>query len=368
MALLLLSGGPSVVAKLKKSQSGRIKKSALRKTKKTNARTKKNRSSEVPFALKVRRSKPLSAGKIANAGRGAHDFTDVMAELKDCVKTLRGPNGCLWDKEQTLLTLIPYLIEESYELAEALRQGEPAEICEELGDVLFQVFILAELGEEKSDFSLKQVVQTIVEKIKRRHPHVFGGLKVTSVEEIKKNWEIIKQKEKELQAGRRRSKASLGEEIFKRAKGLPPLMKAHRLGEISKTWGFDWQNSEQVWLKVLEEMKELEAELKGLRLGSFEAKIENPGFSAHAASAQDSAAMKERILMEAGDVLFSISQLLRHLNMDAMTALMEANKRFESRFEKMQDLQGGDLQQFKNLEAEEKEILWQKAKKLLKNV
>lgn len=253
--------------------------------------------------------------------------TETLVEL---VATLRGPNGCPWDKEQTHESLAPYAIEETYELVDAIESKDDEELKGELGDVLFQVAIHAQLAQERGAFTFEDVAQSINEKLIRRHPHVFGDTKVESIAEIWKNWEQIKKEEKANQKEKKKG--------FGIPKGLPSLQAAHKIGDKTHRAEFDWKNAQDVWLKVEEEIDELKIAMKS----------------------QD----QKEIVHELGDVLFSLSQLARHLQLEAEVSLREANRRFEERYFKMLEI--AKIDDFKNYTDEEKEELWQKAKALLK--
>ncbi len=247
--------------------------------------------------------------------------------LKQIIRDLRGPEGCLWDKEQTHNSLAPYAIEETHELVEAIESGNEAHICEELGDVLFQVVLHAAMAEERNAFNIQDVIESINSKIVRRHPHVFSDTKVESSEEIIKNWDEIKKQEKKNKISKNK--------LFDVPPGLPALQRSSKIGEKTEKYKFDWSESAQVLTQLKSEIAELE----------------------QAMQQKDQASIKHEI----GDVLFSAAQLARHLNSDPESDLREANRRFIGRFEKMVAI-AGSLEDFVNLSSTEKEKLWVRVK------
>ncbi len=259
-----------------------------------------------------------------------------IESLVEIVAQLRGPNGCPWDKEQTHQSLTQYAIEETHELVEVLESAESAQkdskIKEELGDVLFQVILHAQLAQERGAFNFQEVVATISEKLIRRHPHVFSDTKVADTDEVIRNWEVIKKAEKD----------SSGE-TQKYALNVPPLpalQRAYKIGLRTDKFKFDWENAEGAMLKVEEEYAELQEALD-----------------------DDS---HEEIEHELGDLLFSLAQLARHLKMEPEQVLRKANRRFEHRFNKMISISAAEMKDWGTLSLEEKESYWQKAKAELK--
>lgn len=283
------------------------------------------------------------------------DNRESIQALVDIVADLRGPNGCPWDKEQNHSTLARYAIEETFEMVEALEEREALreksgtnsesfvsashKFKDELGDVLFQVVLHAQLAEEEGSFKFADIVQNISEKLVRRHPHVFSGVNVSGIDEVWKNWDAIKKAEK----AARGEKASL----ISVPTGLPALQRSLAIGEKTKKLKFDWGNPQEVWLKVEEEVAELQ-------------------------EAMDNDVMSE-IEHELGDVLFSVAQLARHYELDPEQVLRTANARFLGRFEKMiqgyrtQEAPAAEvddvLKKFGTLSNEDKEKFWQLAKK-----
>lgn len=258
----------------------------------------------------------------------------ALQRLLSIMARLRGPNGCPWDAEQTPETLKPFLLEECYETMEAIEKGQPAEICEELGDLLLQIVFQARIYEERSDFSMVDVITGIADKLERRHPHVFGDSECSTPADVSAQWEKIKQQEKETQ---HKATTTLGSI----PKNLPALMHAKKLTERASRAGFDWPEIDGALAKVREEMSELEEALKGDNQNA----IEN----------------------ELGDLLFASANLGRYLNIDAEEALRKTVRRFIFRFghvESTLEKGGRSLQEASLTEMED---LWQEAKSLTKN-
>lgn len=253
--------------------------------------------------------------------------TSPFQTLVDIVSTLRGPNGCPWDKEQTHSSLTQYAIEETAELVEAIESKNDIHIKEELGDVLFQVVLHSQLAKEESRFEINSVIENLNEKLIRRHPHVFGSAKVDGVEEVLANWEAIKQNEK----GTAPTEFSLNVPVH-----LPALQRAHKIGKRTEKFKFDWQEPLQVVEKVKEELDEV-------------------------VSAMNKNNLKE-IKEEIGDLLFSVAQLARHLDLEPEQCLREGNRKFERRFETMIKITKNEGRDFLSLSDQEKEELWSKAK------
>lgn len=201
---------------------------------------------------------------------------------------------CPWDKKQTIQTLRQQTIEETYELADAITDEDWGHIKEELGDLLLHIVFYSKIAEEENQFNIEEVIQTISEKLIRRHPHVYGETKLDTAEEVKKNWEQLKLKE-----GRKSLLSGV-------PKSLPSLMKAMRIQDKAKQVGFEWQNVNDVWKKIEEEKTELEEALKEKNSTQIE--------------------------QEAGDLLFSVVNYIRFLKIDADKALELTNKKFIRRF------------------------------------
>lgn len=232
----------------------------------------------------------------------AREFEALVAIMN----RLRDPGGCPWDREQTYATLRGYLIEECYEVVDALDRGDRPDLCEELGDLLFQIVFLSRLAQEEKAFDAGDVVAGIAAKMIRRHPHVFGDGQARDSAEVLVRWEEIKRREK-TDAGLEEG-ASVLSGI---PTALPALVKAQRLGTKAARVGFDWKEDADVLAKVTEETEELKA----------------------AVASKDPARMRE----ELGDALFTLAMVARRLGLDADEALAGANEKFTARFRRIED-------------------------------
>jgi tetrapyrrole methylase family protein/MazG family protein len=247
-------------------------------------------------------------------------------KLVKIVEKLRAPDGCPWDKEQTLYSLRDHLIEETFELIEALDNKDIENIKEELGDLLLHVIMHSVIAAEENLFTLNDVIDTISEKLIRRHPHVFGKNGVSSVEEVLVNWENIKKDEK-------KDRRSILDGI---PNALPSLQKAYKLQEKAKKVGFDWENAEDCTKKVEEEFLELK---EAIKYKSF-----------------------DEIESEFGDVMFSLINLSRFLNINADKALQKTNEKFKKRFQYIENELSKTGLSFEDVSIEFLEELWQKSK------
>ncbi len=252
-----------------------------------------------------------------------------IKELIKTIATLRSENGCPWDREQTHETLFPYLIEEVYEAIDAYQKG-PLSFAEELGDILLQIVLHSQIAKEKGDFDFEKVAHLVNQKMIRRHPHVFGDTKADKTEEVLQNWEDIKIQEK---GGKNKNKSVIGGIPTQ----FPALLKAFRLGEKASSVGFDWKKPKDVMLKVKEEINELEEAMQN-----------------------DDMQHREE---EFGDLLFSLANLARHLNINAELACNRTNNKFIERFQKVESMMAEEDKQFKDLNQDELEVFWERAKK-----
>lgn len=257
-------------------------------------------------------------------------------KLKDVIADLRHPvDGCPWDLKQSHESLLKFLLEESYEFIEAVELKDPKKMEEEIGDVLMQVLLHAQLGSEAKFFDIESISAKLTEKLIRRHPHVFEKKDTTiSADQVLINWEKIKAEEKLREEGQKdhhKIKASV--------LNAPPLMSATKIGKKTNDLKFDWDDYTQVAYKVEEEWQELKEELTPHRTINRDAVFE-----------------------ELGDLLFSVAQLARHLEMDPHDALRAANKKFLRRFHAMEDLMllaGKDLEK---MNQEQMDVYWNQAK------
>ena len=259
-------------------------------------------------------------------GRSSMREKKTFDDVVSLSRRLRAPGGCPWDREQTMESLRPYVLEEAYEVIQAIESGDADNLVEELGDFLFQVVFISQIAREEGKFDVGDVVTELCDKLVRRHPHVFGEKKAKTVREAVESWNSQKKKENE-------GKSSLGG--IPRA--MPSLLRAQRVGEKAARRGFDWPGAEDALCKVREELSELEREIgAGNRGGARE---------------------------EWGDLVFSMVNLARHLGIDAETASHEAVGKFAERFsllEKAAEDQGGDMD---GMSAERLDRLWEEAKK-----
>jgi len=235
---------------------------------------------------------------------------------------------CPWDKKQTIQTLRAMTIEEMYELADAIDTEDWQGIKEELGDILFHLLFYARIGSEQNQFSLQDALDIVIEKMIHRHPHIYGNVSVRDEEDVKKNWQKIKIKE-----GKKSALSGVPQ-------ALPSVAKAMRIQEKAKQTGFEWENKMQVWQKVEEELNELQQ-----------------------AETQSTQATEE----EFGDVLFSLINYARFLNIDADAALEKCNKKFIRRFQLMESYAQAQNQSFADMTLSEMDALWNKAKNELRN-
>jgi MazG family protein len=259
-------------------------------------------------------------------------------KLLEIMATLRGPNGCPWDKQQDFNSLKPVLVEEVYEVLEAIENKDFDGLSEELGDLLLHVVFHAQLGKEASQFDITTVLEKISGKLVRRHPHVFGDETASSPEEVIKNWEAIKAREKAAKLKNRTpEQRSLLEGIPTR---LPAIHEAHQISSRAARVGFDWPDIEGVFEKLQEEVRELREVIA-------EGKDED---------------RRERLEDEIGDMLFVIVNIARYLKIDSESALKRANRKFKTRFQYMESELARQGKTVEEASIDEMEALWQRAK------
>jgi MazG family protein len=239
----------------------------------------------------------------------------IMDELRE---------QCPWDKKQTIHTLRPLTLEETYELTDAITDNDWKGIKEELGDILLHILFYAKIGTEQKQFELKEVIDGICEKLIFRHPHIYGDVKVTDEEDVKRNWEKLKMKE---------GKTSVLSGV---PPSLPAMVKATRIQEKAKQVGFEWDNKEDVWKKVEEEVGELK---EAIQLDD-----------------------KDKIDEEFGDVLFSLVNYARFLQVDAEGVLERTNKKFIYRFQQMETIAAARGTQLQDLSLTEMDAIWNEVK------
>lgn len=247
------------------------------------------------------------------------ELLDIMDELRE---------KCPWDKKQTMESLRHLTIEETYELGDAILDNDLPEIRKELGDLLLHIVFYAKIGAESNDFDIKDVIKGINEKLISRHPHVFGDVVANTEEQVAKNWEQLKLKE---------GKKSILEGV---PKSLPALVKSSRIQDKAASAGFDWDRSEQVFEKVQEEIEELHQEVK----------LEN----------------QTRIEAEFGDVLFSLINYARFINVDPESALERTNKKFIKRFQYLETEAKKNGESLKDMTLEQMDVYWIRSKEIFK--
>ncbi|MFA6923814.1 MAG: nucleoside triphosphate pyrophosphohydrolase [Bacteroidales bacterium] len=242
---------------------------------------------------------------------------DIMDKLRE---------NCPWDKKQTFGSLRHLSIEEVYELSDAILEKDTDEIKKELGDLLLHIVFYSKIASEKKSFDIKNVIDSICEKLIIRHPHIFGDVKVKNAEQVKENWEKIKLRE---------GKKSVLEGV---PKSLPAMIKAYRMQEKARGVGFDWDNKNQVWKKVQEELGELKKEIT---------KKNN----------------HERIEDEFGDLLFALINYARFIDVEPETALEKTNKKFLKRFQYVEENISKDGKKLSEMTLAEMDVYWNRAKK-----
>jgi len=243
---------------------------------------------------------------------------NIMDELRE---------KCPWDQKQTIQSLRYLTIEELYELSDAIIDDDMQEVKKELGDILLHIVFYSRIASEKNYFDIEDVINSICEKLIHRHPHIYGDTKVGNEYDVKKNWEKLKLKE---------GKKSVLEGV---PKSLPALVKAYRIQEKVRGVGFDWDNKKQVWDKVLEEIEELKVEV----LNGDQKKIES----------------------EFGDVIFALTNYSRYINVNPEDAIEKANKKFINRFKLMEKLLKDEDLNFDQMNLEEMDVYWNKAKNII---
>ena len=263
------------------------------------------------------------------------EMLSAVQQLVEVVAQLRSPDGgCPWDLAQTPETLISFVIEEAYETVDAIRSGDSTAICEELGDLLLQVVLQAQIASETNQFDLQPVAQGITDKLIRRHPHVFGDVEVQSLEDLHRNWEKIKALEKGEDPD---IEPPLSKKLSRYGRSLPPIMASLKISQKAAKAGFEWETVDGVWDKFTEELAEFK----------------------EAIASEDKAHQES----ELGDLLFTVVNLARWYDLDPSAALQGTNQRFIQRLQLMEAIGDRPLE---NYTLAELETLWQQAKTTLK--
>lgn len=275
------------------------------------------------------------------AKRGAVLAGEKLSKLVELMVHLRGPEGCPWDRAQDYDTLKGLMIEEAYEVIDAVNERDFKGLEDELGDLLFQVVFYSRLAEEEGRFNIDGVIETVHAKLIRRHPHVFGEVRARDAGEALKSWLKVKEQERAATAQKKTAEKSILDGI---ARSMPATLVAYELGLRAAEVGFDWKTAEDVLEKVEEEIREIRQEL-----GTSAATGETP-------------ALRSRLEEEVGDLLFSVANLARFVRSDPETCLRKANQKFMRRFQALERevvAQGKKLQE---CSLEEMESLWNELK------
>ena len=254
-----------------------------------------------------------------------------FADFVDIIAMLRGENGCPWDREQTYKTMKNTILEESYETIDACDAGGE-KLADELGDLLLQIVLTAQIASESGEFDINDVIDCISKKMIHRHPHVFGNVKAETAEEVLVNWDKIKREDKK--------DSSVTKSLKDITKTLPSVLKAHKVQSRAAKVGFDWDNTEDVLNKVYEEYCELKAAYEN----------------------RDSDNTHE----ELGDLMFSVINLSRFLKINPELALNDSTEKFISRFEKIEKAANSEGKKVEDMTFEEMDALWEKVKKIEK--
>lgn len=264
-------------------------------------------------------------------------------DLVDLMERLRAPNGCPWDREQTYVTLAPMLLEEAYEAFEAVeeaRSGRPAALCDELGDLLFQIIFYAQVAKERGEFNVNDVTEAIHSKMVRRHPHVFGEVKADDAATVLRNWEAMKADERRSSGQTPNDPGSLLDGVSSKA---PALMEAHQLSTKAARVGFDWKQVDDIFDKLHEEIDELRSAI-----------------SDHVNLKDE--ATHTRVREEIGDLLFAATNIARHMQVEPEAALKLTNRKFRQRFKHIEETLSEKGKKFDATSLDELEELWQQAK------
>ncbi len=264
-------------------------------------------------------------------------MSEKFDKLTNVMARLRAPGGCPWDREQTYASLAQYLLEETYEAFDAIQEadktGDTTNLREELGDVLLQVVFHSTIAAEKNDFTIDEVVSGVTNKLILRHPHVFGDKKLETANDVLQNWDELKKSERAASGKKEKEKNSILEDV---PLNFPALLEGQKLTKKAAKVGFDWENSEQIFDKLDEEVGELKTALS-------ENKVDEIGG-------------------EIGDILFVILNLARKLEIDAETALKKTNRKFRKRFAFIEKELKKDGKSLENTSLQEMDALWNEAK------
>ena len=278
-----------------------------------------------------------------------------FAKLVALQERLVAPDGCPWDREQTHASLRKYLIEESYEVLDAMESGDADEFASELGDLLLQITFHSVLAERAGSFTISDVIEAIFTKMVRRHPHVFGDATAATSGAVLKKWEELKAQERAGKRGAEPAKTSAESVLSGVTRSLPAVLEAYQLTRRASHIGFDWENLEGIFAKIEEEKRELAEFTAG------------PGRNANGSGSQAPKSMKDslRVEEEVGDLLFAAVNVARFLGVDPEIALKKANRKFKDRFQWMESAASREGHRFAELRRSRMEELWNEAKRSL---
>jgi ATP diphosphatase len=283
----------------------------------------------------------------------------------DIMKRLRAPGGCPWDREQTFDSIKPYTLEETYEVLEAIDHRDWPELAGELGDLLLQVLFYAEMAEEQASFSIDDVLDGLSDKLVRRHPHVFGDVKADTAADVKRNWEALKSEERKqrqdsgVAAGEGPSATQITHKsvLAGISSAMPALLEAHKLSLRAAGVGFDWPNVEGLFEKLREETAELREHLRDLPGPRPQGR--GVAGSGRTVIPQE---LQAKLEEEVGDLFFVLVNIARYLSVDPESALRKTNRKFRSRFRRMEERLHASGRSAEEASMEELESLWQQAK------
>jgi nucleoside triphosphate diphosphatase len=266
----------------------------------------------------------------------------VFEDLVALQARLRAPNGCPWDREQTHQSLKPFLVEEAYEVLDAMDSGDPRKFAGELGDLLLQIVFHAKMAKEEGRFDIADVIRAVHSKMVRRHPHVFGAAKAQTAGQVLKNWEQSKAEERAEESEKGSKKRSDASVLAGVPKSLPALIEAYQLTRRAANVGFDWENVGGVFEKLSEEARELHLALDR--------------------QAEGKSGAENKVEEEIGDLLFAAVNLARHAGVEPEIALKRASRKFLKRFQWMEDQAKEQGRRFAEVPRGEMEELWNQSK------
>ena len=335
-----------------RGKNTRDKKRGTKKAHSARSRQKKERQAP-PLQARQTQAPPVKALS-TSAQRKAAGLSDGewFEKLVAVQARLRAPDGCPWDREQTHASLRTYLIEEAYEVLEAMESGDDAKFAEEMGDLLLQIVFHSQIAKEEGRFTVAEVIREVHDKMVRRHPHVFGEKRAKDAAEVLKNWEQLKKEERAAKGGEKKKQESLMDGV---SKALPATLEGFQFTRRAARIGFDWGKVDGVFEKLKEEAGELQRELSGDAQESRKTK------RAERRGAED-AEKSRRVEEELGELLFAAVNIARRLEIDPEIALKKANAKFAGRFRTMEVRAAASGRKLADVPREEMERLWDEAK------